>query len=102
MILPILLAVCAAQKHRNRSMPEITSFEKRVGLHSCVFRTAVVHALDLPLVSSVKPLWSAKVRLTSWVTGKRGSSRGHRRISQLAEQSTLTTVLEPNAVRKAS
>jgi hypothetical protein len=44
-------------------MPEITSFEKRVGLHSGVFSSAVVHALDLPLVSPAKLLWSAKVRL---------------------------------------
>jgi propanol-preferring alcohol dehydrogenase len=44
-------------------MPEIQSFEKRVGLHSGVFRIAVLHALDLPLASPPKPLWSAKVRL---------------------------------------
>jgi hypothetical protein len=44
-------------------MPEIISFEKRVGLHSAVFRTAVVHALELPLASPTKLLWSAKVRL---------------------------------------
>jgi hypothetical protein len=44
-------------------MPEINSFEKGVGLHSSVFRTAVVHPLDLPLASPAKLLWSAKVRL---------------------------------------
>jgi hypothetical protein len=45
-------------------MPEIISFEKRVGLHSGVFRKAVLHALDLPLASPAKLLWSAKVRLS--------------------------------------
>jgi hypothetical protein len=44
-------------------MPEIISFEKRVGLHSGVFRKTVLHALDLPLASPAKLLWSAKVRL---------------------------------------
>jgi hypothetical protein len=44
-------------------MPEISSFEKRLGLHSGVFRTAAVHALDLPLAYPAKLLWSAKVRL---------------------------------------
>src|SRR5260370_9137190 len=54
MILPILLAVCSAQKHRNRSMPELISFEKRVGLHSSVFTTAVPHPLDLPIPDLAK------------------------------------------------
>jgi hypothetical protein len=45
-------------------MPEMNSLEKRVGLHSGVFRIAVVHALDLPLASPAKLLWSAKVGLT--------------------------------------
>jgi hypothetical protein len=49
-------------------MPEITSFEKRVGLHSGVFRTAVVHALDLALASPEKLLWSAKVRLAARIS----------------------------------
>jgi hypothetical protein len=44
-------------------MPEITSFEKRVGLHSSVFTTAVLHALDLPIHDPAKLLRSAKVRL---------------------------------------
>ena len=44
-------------------MPEMNSLEKRVGLHSGVFRIAVVHALDLPLASPAKLLWSAKVGL---------------------------------------
>src|SRR5439155_1283756 len=66
MFLPILLAVCAAQKHRNRSMPEIYSFEKRVGLHSAVFRKVVMNVLDLPLAFPAKLLWSAKVRL-AWL-----------------------------------
>jgi heme A synthase len=44
-------------------MPEIISFEKRVGLHSGVFRKAVMNALDLLTPSPAKLLWSAKVRL---------------------------------------
>jgi len=43
------------------------SFEKRVGLHSGVFRIAVVHSLDLPLASPAKLLWSAKVRLAKMI-----------------------------------
>jgi hypothetical protein len=46
-------------------MPEMNSLEKRVGLHSGVFRIAVVHALDLPLASPAKLLWSAKVGLVT-------------------------------------
>jgi hypothetical protein len=65
MILPIFFTICAAQKHGNSSMPEMNSFEKRVGLHPGVFRTAVVHALDLPLASPAKLLWSAKVGLVT-------------------------------------
>src|ERR1700730_5889410 len=64
MILPIFLAVCAAQKHRNSSMSEIYSFEKRVGLHSGVFRKLVMNVLDLPIPFPLKPLWSAKVPLS--------------------------------------
>jgi hypothetical protein len=45
-------------------MPEINSFEKRVGLHSGVFRKVVMNVLDLPLAFPAKLLWSAKVRLT--------------------------------------
>jgi hypothetical protein len=37
-------------------MPEINSFEKRVGLHSGVFRKAVMNALDLPIPSPAKLL----------------------------------------------
>ena len=39
------------------------SFEKRVGLHSGVFRKVAMNGLDLPIPSPAKLLWSAKVRL---------------------------------------
>jgi hypothetical protein len=48
----------------------MNSLEKRVGLHSGVFRIAVVHALDLPLASPAKLLWSAKVGLARSLSEK--------------------------------
>src|SRR6266508_284611 len=62
-ILAVLLSICAAQKQGNSRMPESPTLWKRVGLHSAVFREAVLQPLGLSLTHSTKCLWSAKDRL---------------------------------------